>query len=702
MMTCDPLRRLVGIGWLLLGCSAGAADPDAHPRLLLDTRGLAAVREKIRSAPWSELWRQRLDNLDRAIAEPLRLPPRGGNWYHNYVCPEHGVRLREGRRTGEWTWEHHCPVGPHTLRGDPTTAALDFDGYSIMAVHEALAVQARDAGLAWALTGIERYAERAIAIVRAYAAAYLTYARHDNQGRPVREPGQGGRVASQPLSEATWLVPLLQGADFVWPRLDPADRQRFETGLVRVAIAETIRNPSRSPVVHNIQCHRNAAIGLAGFLLGDTQLVYEAISGPHGWHTNLLGGVLSDGVWFEGSWGYHFYTVRALLPLAEAARNSGLDLYREPLKRMFDAPLRVATPDGRLPAFNDSAEVALGEMANYYELALARYGDPAYAEVVRSGGSRSGPFALWYGVRDLPDTPALPRHGGSRNLADAGYAILQRGEGPDATWLCLKYGPHGGGHGHFDKNHLVLRSARRWILADSGTHLYGSRLHREWDKTSIAHSTLTIDERPQNPATGRCLAFGAADGIEYAMTDAGPIYPGVRFVRTVALLDSNLLWVADWVTADRARMLDVAVHVTGAWHDHQPGRPWSPPSAPGYRWLRDAILAEPAERVVSSVRGEGDRPIRLLAAAREPFSAVRAHGVGASTTDRVPVTIFRQTASEWHLTWALCWGDDAENARLDALAGENGVIRARLSAGGRSWELSADVPRMRVQGRSLE
>jgi hypothetical protein len=42
----------------------------------------------------------------------------------------------------------------------------------------------------------------------AYAERYLKYPLHDNQCRS----GQGGRVASQSLTEASWLIDVAEGA----------------------------------------------------------------------------------------------------------------------------------------------------------------------------------------------------------------------------------------------------------------------------------------------------------------------------------------------------------------------------------------------------------------------------------------------------------------------------------------------------------
>src|SRR4029077_16767921 len=130
-----------------------------------------------------------------------------------------------------------------------------------------------------------------------------------------------------------------------------------------------------------------------------------------------------------------------------------------------------------------------------------------------------------YGVTELPPADTLPAPV-SRNSPASGYAILQRGQGSDATWLCVKYGPHGGGHGHPDKNTFILFAHGRILVTDAGTHAYGSPLHRDWDKTTLAHNTLIVDQSSQESATGKSLAFGADQGVDFSITDACAIYKG--------------------------------------------------------------------------------------------------------------------------------------------------------------------------------
>lgn len=668
--------------------SAGELPP--HPRLLFNQEGIATLKQKIQRVPWSQVWSRLRASLDKQLDRPIELPPRGGNWSHNYVCPTHGARLKQGQSLGMWHWEHHCPVGPHVLQGDPSQATLDFDGNAISGVHADYAGQIRDLGLVYQVTGQQRYADRARSILLAYAERYLTYPQHNNRGQIVKKGG--GRVASQPLSEATWLVPVVQGADLIWDILSEDERRAVEEKLLRPALDETVLNHSTKPVIHNIQCHRNSAVGLVGLLLGDRQLIEHAIDGPSGYRANMAQGVQADGVWFEGAWGYHFYTIRGLWPLVEAARNCGLDLYGPEFKRLFDAPLRLATPDFRLPAFNDSGEVALGSSASYYELAFARYHDPAYA-VLLATGKRDSELALWFGADTLP-SGTLPT-AGSRNAEASGYAILQRGSGPDATWLCLKYGPHGGGHGHPDKNSFVLCARGQTIMPDSGSHAYGSPLHSGWDKTTLAHSTLVVDEKSQAQATGKCLAFGSVQDVDFAMTDAGPIYPGLRFVRTAALLDANLVVFVDQIEADSQHTFDLACHHNGRWSDLPPGRPFSGPQGAGYDFLREAASRSGSGATgLALVLGDGSRSCLTLAGG-EPTELITATRVGADTEHRVPVAIFRRVARRTAFVWAVSL--DAAPVQLDVKSPTPAMVTTvQIHSAHGTWRVTADAEHGKV------
>jgi len=635
------------------------ADLPQHPRLLFNQEGIEELKERIDNYDWAKArWDGVKRSADRMLDEPVELPPRGGNWWHWYACPEHGAGLRTGNKIGEWQWEHICPVDNEVFRGDPSQPNRDYDGCVISGSHGRLARSILELGMTYQLTGDSRYAEKAREILLAYAHQYLSYPLHTTRGE---ERIGGGRVGPQTLDESTWLIPVCQGADLIWDKLSEDDKDIIARKMMLPAAKDVILRHRIG--VHNIQCWKNSAVGLVGFLLGNDELISEAIHNPErGYWTQMHKGVLPDGIWWEGAWGYHFYTLSALWGLTEAAGNCGIDLYCPELKSMFDGPLSFAMPDLRLPAFNDSGEVALKGRASIYELAYARYSDPRYATLI-STSNRRNDFALRFGVGELPTESAAPWE--SVNYPNSGYAILARGEGEQATWLCMKYGPHGGGHGHPDKLNFVLYSGGRLIAPDPGTARYGVPIQRGWYRTTLAHNTLVVDEASQGSAEGKYLAFGSQDGVDYVVAEAGNIYDGVRFTRSAALVDKKLVVFVDQIRCDRERLLDVVYHNRGAWDILPDGSDWTPPDKPGYEYLRDAVVRETQERVKLFVRSEEDQRTGISLAASEPTQVITATGVEKHAEDRVPMVIFRRRAKETTFVW--CVALDGEEARLEHL-----------------------------------
>jgi len=652
-----------------------------HPRLLFNREGIAQLNERINHYDWAKAqWDALKKRADAALKEPINLPPRGGNWWHYYACPKHGASLRTGKQIGEWRWEHVCPVDNEVLQSDPTKPERDYDGVVIMSVHGRYANLVRDLGIVYQVTGDRRYAEKAKEILLAYAERYLSYPLHNIQGKP--QIG-GGRVGSQTLDESTWLIPMAQGADLIWETLTEAEQQTLTQKLFLPAAKEVILPHKMG--VHNIQCWKNSAVGLVGFLLGDEQLIKEDIDNPEqGYWTQMRKGVSPDGVWWEGSWGYHFYTLSALWHLTEAARNCGINLYGVELRRMFDAPFKFMMPNWRLPAFNDSTEVALlteigsarfGVTQPIYELAYARYRKPIYAELL-SRGERRSDLALWFGVGELPKPKPLKWQ--SANYPASGYAILAKGDGEQATWLCLKYGPHGGWHGHPDKLNFVLYARGQVLAIDPGTARYGVPIQGGWYRTTLAHNTLVVDEANQRPAEGKCLAFGSKGGVDFVVADAGEIYDGVQFRRAIAVLDENSVVVIDHVRCNNERLLDLALHLQGQWANLPEGETWTPPNKDGYRYLTDAQVRkfEGLTSIALNTRQGWQIAVSLLPDALSEL--ITALGVGpGGTADKVPTVILRRKAR--NLTSALGISFEGQPLVLSVKTTDRGLTAVQVT-----------------------
>lgn len=618
-----------------------------HPRLLFDEQGIGLLKERIQRCEWAKKrWRALVQNAEEWLKETVVLPPRGGNWYHYYACPEHGAALRTGEKVGEWQWEHICPVDNKRFRSDPSRPEQDYDGCVLMTLHGQLANRVRDLGILYQVTRNRQYADRAREIACLYAERYASYPLHTIRGEARIG---GGKVGPQTLDEAVWLIPMAQGVDLVWEVLTESERDLLTQKLFLPAAREVILPHQMG--VHNIQCWKNSAVGLVGLLVEDEELIQQAIFNPdRGYWTQMRKGVTADGMWWEGAWGYHFYTLSALWHLTEAGRNCGINLYGDELKRMYDAPLRFATPNLTLPAFNDSTEVNLRAQAPAYELAYARYKNPLYLPLLASS-NRENDYALWFGVESLPRAGAVQWR--SANYPTSGYAVLAKGRGQNATWLCLKYGPHGGGHGHPDKLHLEIHAGGEPLAADPGMARYGVPIHADWYRTTVAHNTVVIDESDQQPTEGKCLQFGAIDGVDFVVADAGAIYPDAQFVRAVALLSEEWIAVLDRVHCRRQRTIDIALHLQGEWESPPAGTAWQTPAVRGYKYLSNAAIRRADPSISLTIRRSERSRVVVTVATPAPAELITATGVGRHSEHRVPMLLLRRKARELQAVWAL-------------------------------------------------
>jgi len=662
-----------------------------HPRLLFSRADLPDIKARAAGA-CKGFYDSLKSRTDEWVAQEVKLPDRGGQWFHWYSCPKHGARLRT-----EGPTRHVCPVDQEVFTGYP------YDDVVISSEHNRLAASIRTLGIVYQISGDLRYAAKAKEILLAYADKYQSYPLHDTRGQA--KVG-GGKVGPQTLDESTWLITVVEGADCFWNTLNPEEQQRVKNGLLLPA-TQLIRQHKLG--IHNIQCWKNSAVGLTGLLLGEMDLVEEALNGPAGYNNQMAKGVTADGPWLEGAWGYHFYTLSAVLHLTEGAFYCGINLYGPELKRMFDAPLAMAMPDLSLPAFNDSQQVELADDAGMYQTAFARYNDAQYL-ILAARGHRGTEAALLHGS---PEPGLVPRFEPiSRNFTVSGNAILAAGTGTNATWLCMKYGPHGGGHGHPDKLNFVLYGNGHVIAPDPGTANYGVPIQGGWFRTTLAHNTLTVDEKPQQPAQGRCEAFIATNGFSAVMAEAGKIYDGVEFHRTVALIGTNLIVVLDQIQSEGAHVYDLAYHNYGKLAAAEGSR-FELPDKPGYSYLRDvrAKSTSSPSQLLFSMAGAGLTQWAL--AGGEPSTIITGTGVGRHTEDRVPLVIVRREGKSTAYLWCVSVGSGDDRVDLQAekvelpdgsRAEQSQVASARVKAGGLTRVLIAN-PRGRpvlVDGEQVE
>jgi hypothetical protein len=481
--------------------------------------------------------RQALD--EQAEIYHARLPPlpeRQAGYYHDFFCPHHAVQLRFDPGSPH---RHTCPIDGEVFSGEPFDSAWRWSLNDLLS-HAVLKLSVR-AVLHDDATAVARDRERAIEILTGYAARYRTI-----PGAPVGHRNHPGIVSWSGLDESVWIIRLAWAHALLHISLTIEQDRLVHDELLRPAADHLLS--VRWPEIHNVTNWNNAALATLALALDDRALLAEALGGPFGLSAQLASGVRPDGLWWEGSLSYHYYTLAALVWTARAVRASGLNFEGEDVvRRMFRAPLALAFPDLTLPAIHDCwyfigllEEVGHGipSAAGFYEIAYGWYGDPEFAWVLRENYARR-PRASFEALLDGAET--IPAAGapvfGCSHLADSGLAVLRASTPPEQqSYLLLRAGPDSGGHGHPDQLSIQLFARGARVTVDLGTPGYGVALNDTWYRQTASHSTALVDGRSQPAATGRLTRFEVDEpyavvggAVEWDQGD----YSGVRMRRLI-------------------------------------------------------------------------------------------------------------------------------------------------------------------------
>ena len=202
--------------------------------------------------------------------------------------------------------------------------------------------------------------------------------------------------------------------------------------------------------------------------------------------SQLTAQVYPDGAQIELTPGYHGVTLGNMLGALRLARRVGFAMpegFEAGLERMFEYYVRIALPDLRTPALNDSgADGVQRWLQQGHELFPAR-GDFLY---LATGGKEGRP-------------PTYT----SCMMPYAGWAVMRTGWGPQDSYMLLDAGPYGAGHQHEDKLHIILHANGKTLLTEPGTSSYDASAWRRYVLSTRAHNTVLVDGLEQNRARVR-------------------------------------------------------------------------------------------------------------------------------------------------------------------------------------------------------
>jgi len=610
-----------------------------HPFIACTQQELARLRTAYRGAgPEQKTVASIVRRADPFINDPkpVFFPPRGGQHNQWYQCEKCELRLRTMDAAN-----HECTKCGKVYSGPP------YDDVIFSRQHSTNLSRMLSAAWSYAITGRGKYAERAAEVLLGYAERYTKYPYHSASRETKSSWGAraGGHLFEQTLTEASSLASFIAPAyDLIGDSttLSQADHKKIREGLLLPMLKNIDRNKAGKS---NWQSWHNAAILAGGALVGDAAWVRKAIDDPqNGFRRQMEISVSKDGMWYENSWGYHFYTVRALVITAESARRLGIDIWDdETFKKMFTLPAQYAMVRDKLPRFGDDVNSSLRAGDSFWEAPYHAYGDAVMLPLLSKTPSLES-ILLGRRIQDRPAPVQLE----SRVFTGAGHAIL-RTHGEGALTAAVTFGPYGGFHGHFDKLSFVFYGHGQELGYDPGraaSQAYRLPIHTKWYKATLSHNTVLANGKSQQPAAGNLELFAANAKCAAAAATCNAAYPGVKHKRLLVMTETYLL-VLDRLTAEKPTRFD--------WLYHNEGSKIITDLATQSADIAGDFTG--AEYIRNIRRAESDKPVRLefvderasthLTMAPQPGTKVTlGDGPGFSVTHRVPMTIITRSGTD--------------------------------------------------------
>lgn len=223
------------------------------------------------------------------------------------------------------------------------------------------------------------------------------------------------------------------------------------------------------------------------------------------------------------------------------------------IKDLWDSLVALADYRGVAFGINDSAEMLFsgrGLPAGFdsrYDIAYAHYKDPAYVKLIKSGGDELRD--LLHGEGELPDVES-DVHTKSYFFDNVGISILRsqtenRSE-REQYQGSLKYGSHGGAHGHYDRCSMnaLSRYGKNFYNPMNIWYVYGAFMYKFFVQNSITHNMVTADLKLQSPAEGKNLLFFSGkmmqtNAVETVTEWSNPPYGGWRIIMNETFADRS-------------------------------------------------------------------------------------------------------------------------------------------------------------------
>lgn len=459
--------------------------------------------------------------------------------------------------------------------------------------HKQNYAEMQQAGFLYQITGDVRYAEFVKTMLQKYAVLYPTLGKH-----PAATGSGYGRLFWQSLNETVWLVNVTQAYDCIYDTLTAAERALFEGNIFKpMADFFSVEHARTVNRIHNHGVWMATAVGMAGYVMGDQNLVKKALYGTKmdgvgGYFQQLEGLYAPNGYYAEGPY-YARYVIMPFYVFAQVIEHNQPELKvfgrRDGvLGKALYTLLQQTNFDGRFIPINDALKEKTYESQEVVlavDLAYARYDrDPqllsiakgqnqvalnqAGMEVARALAQNANPPSFEYKSMELRDGPQGDT---------GGLGILRQKSGASESMALLKYTTLGMDHGHFDKLNFIYFDQGNEIISDYGAvrflnieQKFGGRYlpeNNSFAKQTIAHNTVSVDQQSHYKGSYETAEPLHSDKHFFEIADADfqvvsardtTAVPGVAMQRTVAMVrDARLAYP---VVIDVMRVVSAQAH----------------------------------------------------------------------------------------------------------------------------------------------
>lgn len=313
-------------------------------------------------------------------------------------------------------------------------------------------------------------------------------------------------------------------------------------------------------------------------------------------HSELGIQVLSDGMHYERSVGYHKYTAEFYLHYLLLARAFGLpeaSSIRDSVRAQTGAAGLLRRPDGTWPVIGDEdsgdtlllAAVDPQDQGPLLAVSAGLFQDAELLALTSDAHRAAGWWLLdaseWQWMRDSArESLGSARRPGSRAgavgdaalggaLPAAGYFIGREDDSDTAWWCLVDAGPHGGdgtGHAHTDLGHVEIARGSTHVVVDPGCAGYTiARAARDHARSEAAHACLVVNGAPLAVPAGSFSWARLAPTPRHRWGDDGQLWwcelsydrtdpsGALAHRRQVVLVRGTGVVVCDWISGAPGR-----------------------------------------------------------------------------------------------------------------------------------------------------